>query len=451
MVFLLAISLACYTLFAGWSPPSLPIPLNVIPILVGLSIFARTNLRLNGIPYNWIQWFMVFVTMLVWCLFADSINGTLEVNIKRYASFLFIVSFAILAIVSIHHEDQMRLLIFVVVCAVAFSSLVAILQLSPYREPFLALWRWRYIYYAPKEALPRLEELYMSLLSGRAAGMTPYSLTLAHQILVSIPLALCLLLTERQKKKRAFIALCLVTLILGAFATGARIAIFISLFFTISTFLYTRRLSRIFIRNQHLDLFVVFIFILPIILLLIMSFLGFFKFYGLRLLTPGEIGRFETWKFIAALVSEHPHILLIGIGGGGLAQWEMPAGVFRSAHNQFLGAITEYGFPGLLLLFCFYLQTFHIVLFKVKQRFDDQYKQWKEKFVLYQYYCTASLLAYIISSLFHDQGPLTADVFHLMILSIFVTLPKCYKYQYMTIYEKSKNPNFYTYMTSFKV
>ncbi|MEM1518494.1 MAG: O-antigen ligase family protein [Nitrososphaerota archaeon] len=428
MVLGLALSMVCYILFAGWRPFSLPIPLAVFPILIGLFIFAITNPCVTiRIPNYWIRWFMVLVVMFIWRLFVDLINDTLESSIEKVNAFLFVFSFAVLVSISIYHKDQIRSLIFATVCAVAFSSMIAILQLSPHREPFLALWRWRYMCYAPKEMLPRLEELYTFILNGRAAGMTPYSLTLAHQILVSTPLALALLFTERQRKNFVLITLCFIILVLGALATGARIAIFIGLFFTILYFLWIQKLFQ----GYYLKLFVILILMLTVIIFLTMLSLKYLTFH-LRFLTVGEVQRIETWKFIINLILEHPYVLLVGISEGGLSRWGIPVDVLGSAHNQFLGALIGYGFPGLLLLSYFYLQTFSIILHKFKQNPYNQHKKQNKDFIVYRLCFTISLLGYITASLFHDQGPLTADVFHLVTLSIFVILPRCYVYQYIS-------------------
>lgn len=419
VVFCLSLSLVCYVLLAGWKPRTLPFPLVVFPLLIGSLILILGN-RVY-IPQYWIHWFSLLMIMFIWCLFVDLVNNTLQANIKRYVAFIFVTIFAILCVASVHCEDQIRLLFLTVVCATALSATVAVLQLSPYREPFLALWRWRYMTDAPKEAIPRLQELYTFILGGRAAGMSPYSLTLAHQIVAVLPLGVGLLMTERQKGKLVLIVLCFIALILGALATGARIAMFIGLISVVVTLLWIWGPTYTLMGRYHFRfrfLLVVFTLSIPVLVFLFVPL----SFHKLRLLTPGESQRLETWLSVIALLSKQPQVLLLGLGGGEFSDWGLRIGVLGSSHNQFLGALIEYGLIGLLLLLCFYYKTFYEIYNLGSKRIRSN--TYEKKILPYKRCCIVSLLAYVISSQFHDQGPLTADIFHLMLISVFITIKK---------------------------
>ena len=419
MVICLALSIILYTLLAGWRPSNVFPPLASLPLI--LALFALI-VRIHVVRFTrqWISWYMLLITMFVWCFFADFMNGRWQGNLDRYEAFLFATAFALVCATVVRSEAKMRFLLFAAVCSTALSSVVAVLQISPYREPFLALWQWRYMANAPEEAIPRLRELYTFILNGRAAGMTPYSLTLAHQIVATGAIAVCLLATERRRSYRALFTVCLGALIFGAFATGARIAIWGSLTSIILTALQIRRPAYAVVRRHYLQALALFgVFVLAVLTLVILP--SPFSFYKLRILTTGEAMRLKTWGSIGMLLSERPQVLLVGLGGGGFNEWGKGVGVLGSTHNQFLGTFVEYGLVGFLLLCWFYLQTFRLIIkrFNINQPLQKEL-QWK--CMVYRFSYIISLSAYLIASLFHDQGAVTGDLFHVMVLSVFVTL-----------------------------
>ena len=416
---LLALTLLVYTLLAGWRPFSWFPPVVALPIIVGCMILLG-RLHQITIPRWWARWYGLLISIFVWSLVSDTVNGSLELNIDRIENLLFTCLFAFFCMTTIRSEKQMRRLLLVVVCGVSLSAAVAILQISPYREPFLAVWRWRYdMTNSSPETMERIQTLYTFILNRRAAGLTPYSLNLAHQIVQALPLAACLFLTEIRRTWQAFVLWCLVAHILGAISTGARIAIFIGLGAFGASLLYVKRPISLLSRRGRSRLKCLLMAII-VIAVLVVPLSQALSLYKIRLLTEGEKLRVATWLSVGALFVERPQALLLGLGGGGFTEWGRQAGVLGSLHNQLLGTLVEFGLPGLLLLLSFYAMTFRTVRY-VK---IDQFGRLGKAFV-YQRCYVMSLLAYIVASLFHDQGPFTGDLFHLMLLSIFVTLPKC--------------------------
>ncbi|MEW6417129.1 MAG: O-antigen ligase family protein [Nitrospirota bacterium] len=359
----------------------------------------KIDKKVNYIVYT------IFV-LLLWGLFTDFLIN--KVPLKNfYASFARLwlpVLIALLLYFFIEKEKHLDKFIYIIIFGVSISGLIGILQFF-----------WGGVFY---DIVPRPEN--MNISSGVIFGLSGMPHIYASQLASTIPLILSIILSQHKFRKILLISFAILTIAL--ILTFVRSAIYGCTIGIITLFLF-RLKKKIAIKIN----------ILIVILLLLFSVLSGMTEHGKRLfqVEGSALGRIPLAISAFYIAKDNP----FGVGRGKYTEeveeylWQLKRFEYyhvvtvTTPHNQFLNVLVYWGIPGFLLLLFFYYKILKQVNI-IRKTTNNEYL----KTLSIGLFC--SYIAYIINSLFHNNGAFTGDPFHWYFIGLTFCLIK------LTIYNK---------------
>ncbi|HDN74013.1 MAG TPA: hypothetical protein ENG16_03195 [Archaeoglobus sp.] len=400
-LFLIFLSGIAYLWFGGTHLAGIHLP----PIIAVLSIYVALTIilmkRKVPMPSTVRAIFKISLILVGWMFVRELFAGA---EFRIYSNVLvgrillgMFISFCIWFFIT--DIKGLKFLVYGLIIVIAISAAIGIGQYFV-GEPFIRLWKMTGC------VLHKERELRL----GYIAGLAGFSVAFAYELCISVPLVFGLTLTRQYKKKFGVIFL---ILLLALLLTQTRSAI-------IGALVGMAVVTRFSLARGRLKTTLLILSLGTIVYLLF----GIYVNPRMMAFTKGSaIKRLPL--FLTATLTGFAHPLGVGresyleVASGFFEEVEELPGadvVLKAApHNQFLNMLAFYGFPGLVLLLIFY-----VLLFRLLRPIKNYAPFLKGA----QVGLLGGFIAYLVNSLFHNNGPFIGDIINWYFIGVALAINK---------------------------
>lgn len=354
----------------------------------------KIDKKVNSIIY------IIFI-LLIWGLITDFlINKVPLKNIYEVFARVWVpVLIALLSYFLIETKKHLEKFLYIVIFGVSISSLTGIFQF------FLGN-----IFY---NIVPHPEHLSLDISKKVIFGLSGIPHIYASQLASTVPLILALMLSKSKFKKMLLISFAIS--IIALLLSFVRSAIYGCAISIIILSLITKKRKKIIIAL----IIVIFLLLLPALSKISPLSERLFQMEG------SALGRIPLALSALYISKDNP----FGIGRGRYIEeaeeylWKLERFEYykvvtgTTPHNQFLNILVYWGLPGFLLLISFYYKILRQVNI-IRKTTNNEYLKALSTGLLCSY------IAYIVNSMFHNNGAFTGDPFHWYIIGVTFVLMK---------------------------
>jgi len=300
------------------------------------------------------------------------------------------------------NEKQLKIFLYFLIGCMSISALVGIGQ-------FLSIdffWKLREIIQINPENIVGQQILQRY----RISGLAYYSIPFSYQLSSVVPLIFGILIVKKRNYYLSITFILCFLALLVSLIKSATIGGIIGLFIII----YLNSNLKIKVKKIKIFNFVIFLILIFLIFNILTGNL-FTQYYNRQIFNPtvSTLSRIPLWLAGFKIFMNNP----FGVGAGEYSKYgaeflpelsNMPGAqmiLTTSSHNQFLNILIYYGFFGLLILTLFYYYIFKGLFYL--------YRNNKSIFFAGVILgLIGSFSAYILNSMFHNQGAFTVDPFN---------------------------------------
>ena len=377
-------------------------PRNYLILFLGTIFILTFFLRGGRIKINHyskkILFFAIFIIFL--SLVINLVNEiSLEISLINTGRLILFLMLGICTMFFLKNEKRLSIFLYFLFGCLLISAFVGIMQFFG----FEFFWRLREIVGLDPKIAPDI------LARARITGLSFYSIPFGYQLTAILPLIFAFLIQKKSKiLSKTYLIATFIICLLALFMTQSRSAIVGGVVGLLLVIFLTHKKK---IRNTF--------FVIATLCLIVLIINQITSGYFLKRFEIGYITTYITdlpARFTAQIAAFETALKYpLGIGRGEaeeyLIGWEKYQDIFPiSPHNQFTNILLYYGWLGLLSLILFYYFIF--------KGLSSLY--FKKDFPLrgVAIGLIGSFSAYIINSLFHNDGPFLFDVFNWFFIGV---------------------------------
>jgi O-antigen ligase len=359
--------------------------------------FFRFNTKNTAKEVNYI--YLLAILILLWGLVSDFLinNNSLDRVYDFLAKLCLPVLASYLVYFFINRYSSLKNFLYVVYLSISLSGFFGIMQF------FFGGWFYEVVPHPQSHTEPL-----------QIFGLYGIQHIFASQLGSTVPLIVSLLPSAKDMKKKIILMILLLITTLALLLTFVRSAIY-GAFASIIIYLIIKKRAKM----TKIGILILVLFIL------IFEVLPRINIKATRMYTVEESALYRISFWVSSF-----HIIKDNFWGVGRGNYSEAAEIYldeissypgyeivlrTTPHNQFLNILVYWGFPGFIFLIIFYYLIIR-ELNNVRKKINDRVLQNISIGLL------CSFIAYLINSMFHNNGAFTGDPFHWFIISISLSL-----------------------------